>query len=117
MSFVQNNTLFSYKDLYSVQNSDQVDCTTSAINSRKNTCDTITDCKEGGSYTTCSDCYKNEYCTNKTYATNLQTHSQKYLGKNQEYNDMSQIYNSEYIKSVNLMVGIIGVLSFIFYNK
>jgi hypothetical protein len=115
MSFVQNNTLFSYKDLYSVQNSENHGCSVSDIEGR--TCNPSASCKEGGSYTTCDDCYKNEYCTNKTYATQLQTHSQKYLGKNQEYNDMSQIYNSEYIKSVNLMVGIIGVLSFIFYNK
>jgi len=111
MSFVQNNTLFSHKDLYSVKYSDSgVICP----GSPPATCDTK--CVVG-TYDDCNNCYANEYCTNKTYATQLQTHSQKYLGKNQEYNDMSQIYNSEYIKSVNLMVGIIGVLSFIFYNK
>jgi hypothetical protein len=113
MSFVQNNTLFSYNDLYSVKYSDSgvncpnpptTNCVSSTCNGPSNT---------GG----CTVCYNEEYCKNKNYATQLQTHSQKYLGKNQEYNDMSQIYNSEYIKSVNLMVGIIGVLSFIFYNK
>jgi PPE-repeat protein len=110
MSFVQNNTLFSYKDLYSVQNSDN------SVTCRSSISCVTTDCN-GTTNAGCTNCYNQEYCTNKTYANQLQTHSQKYLGKNQEYNDMSQIYNSEYIKSVNLMVGIIGVLSFIFYNK
>jgi hypothetical protein len=111
MSFVQNNTLFSHKDLYSVKYSDGVNC--SLI--QGNAC-VIGNC-DGSDNTGCTKCYNQDYCVNKNYATQLQTHSQKYLGKNQEYNDMSQIYNSEYIKSVNLMVGIIGVLSFIFYNK
>ena len=111
MSFVQNNTLFSYKDLYSVQNLDSVDCSLIIGNA----C-VIGNC-DGNDNSGCTKCYNQDYCVNKNYATQLQIHSQKYLGKKQEYNDMSQIYNSEYIKSINLMVGIIGVLSLIFYNK
>jgi hypothetical protein len=111
MSFVQNNTLFSYYDLYSVKNLDNVNC--SLI--KGNAC-VIGNC-DGNNNIGCTNCYNQDYCVNKNYATQLQIHSQKYLGKKQEYNDMSQIYNSEYIKSINLMVGIIGVLSLIFYNK
>ena len=109
MSLIQNNTFFLYNDLYSVRTPDNVSCTP------VNAC--VTSNCIVGNYSSCNDCYKTEYCTNKQFADELKKHNQKYLGKTLENDDIKQVYNSEYIKSVNLMVGIIGILSFIFYNK
>jgi hypothetical protein len=109
MSLIQNKTLFSYDDLYSVRNPDnRVSCPSNSCDSSK--CD-------GTTNSDCENCYKQEYCANIEYATNLRTHNTKYLGKTLENSDIKQIYRSEYIKSINVMVGIIGILSFIFYNK
>ena len=109
MSLIQNNTFFLYNDLYSVKNpNDRRNCPF-------NTCDTG-NCIVGN-YSSCDNCYKTEYCTNKQFADELKKHNQKYLGKTLENDDIKQVYNSEYIKSVNLLVGIIGIFSFIFYNK
>jgi hypothetical protein len=109
MSLIQNKTLFSYNDLYSVKNTDTVvscpqpSCEPSSCNGTTNS--------------DCENCYKKEYCANKQFADELKNHNQKYLGKTVEHSDIKEVYNSEYIKSINLMVGIIGILSFIFYNK
>lgn len=110
MSNFKNKTIFSYNDLFSVKTPDN-----SAGNNCPGTCVPST-CNDN-TLSGCEPCYKKEYCTNKKFANNLYTNNAKYLGKSQEHSDISQVYNNEYIKSVNLIAGIIGILSFIFYNK
>ena len=109
MSHFKTKTLFSYNDLYSVKTPD-TNVTCESIKCDPNSCN-------NNNKIDCTNCYKKEYCTNIDYANELYKNNAKHLGKTQEIVDISQIYNSEYIKSLNLMVGIIGILSFIFYNK
>ena len=110
MSQFQNKTLFTYNDIYSIKNTDKNIYCPYDTPCNPSTCN-------GNDNTGCDVCYKYEYCKNKTNADELRIQNEKYLGKTQEYNDTLQMYNSEYIKSINVMVGIIAILSFIFYNK
>ena len=98
--------VLTYTDLYSIQNPDSVVCTPdTACTSGSCTADSCTD----------NTCYQYEYCRNKKNAVKLT--SGKELAQMQEKKDVYLVYQGDYIKSINLIVGIIGVFSFIFYNK
>lgn len=97
--------VLSYSQLYSTQNPDSEVTCTSDMN-----CDASACTNES-----CNKCYKYEYCKNKERAMDLI--SGKQLGQMQENRDVNVIYNGDYIKSINLILGIIGISSFIFYNK
>jgi hypothetical protein len=102
--------VLEYSDLYSVQHPDAtvISCTPEPACTSSTTC-TSSSCTSNNS------CYQYEYCKNKEKAQALINGKQ--LSQLQENRDIHLIYEGDYIKSINLMIGIIGVFSFIFYNK
>jgi len=97
--------VLEYSNLYSVQNPDTSVTCTSDKSCNPNNC----------TRDSCNNCYQYEYCRNTKNADAL--HSGKQLSQMQENLDVDFVYEGDYIKSINLIVGIIGVFSFIFYNK
>jgi len=99
--------VLEYSDLYSVQTPD-----------KSLTCNTMPTIN-GSSLCTSASCdpsyYNYEYCRNKNNADELIRGKQ--LSQMQENVDVNSVYEGDYIKSINLIVGIIGVFSLIFYNK
>lgn len=61
------------------------------------------------------NCYKKELCKNKINANKLNTLQNNHLGSDQNYINTKDIYMNEYVKSVNLIVGIL-VTSFLIYK-
>jgi hypothetical protein len=95
-------------ELYSIQNEyPSVDCTQSYG---------CTTCAQDGD-AGCENCYKNAYCQNKEYGDKLSEIERLKLTKNQEYSDINLVYQGEIVKTANLIIGIIGICSFIFYSK
>jgi hypothetical protein len=97
--------VLEYSDLYSVLTPD------TTVNTCPGTCNPATCTSDSCS----EDCYKYEYCRNKNNADELIRGKQ--LSQMQENVDVNLVYEGDYIKSINLIVGIIGVFSLIFYNK
>ena len=100
--------VLTYTDLYSIQNPDSVVCSSNPECNGNNIC-TSNSCESNNT------CYQYEYCRNKKNAVKLT--SGKELAQMQEKKDVYLVYQGDYIKSINLIVGIVGVFSFIFYNK
>ena len=101
--------VLEYSDLYSIQTPD-TSVTPSICTAASCTPSTCT-------AASCTDqsCYQYEYCRNKNNADELIRGKQ--LSQMQENVDVNSVYEGDYIKSINLIVGIIGVFSLIFYNK
>jgi hypothetical protein len=104
--------VLEYSNLYSVQNPD-TSVTPSICTAAS--CDPTICTSSGSPAASCTSCYQYEYCRNTKNADAL--HSGKQLSQMQENLDVDFVYEGDYIKSINLIVGIIGVFSFIFYNK
>jgi hypothetical protein len=99
--------VLEYSDLYSVQTPDtSPSCNTMPTISGSSLCTPVS-CDP--SY------YTYEYCRNVKNADELIRGKQ--LSQMQENVDVNLVYEGDYIKSINLIVGIIGVFSLIFYNK
>jgi len=98
--------VLEYSDLYSVLTPDNT------VSACPGSCDPATCTSK-----ICTDqsCYQYEYCRNKNNADELIRGKQ--LSQMQENVDVNLVYEGDYIKSINLIVGIIGVFSLIFYNK
>jgi hypothetical protein len=101
--------VLEYTDLYSIQTPDVNGIT---CNPMPSLCDP-TECTSESCPTQL--CYQYEYCRNVKNARSLT--SGKQLSQLQENRDVHSVYEGDYIKTINLLVGIIGVFSFIFYNK
>jgi hypothetical protein len=63
------------------------------------------------------NCYQRELCNNKKLAKEIQKMQNDHLGSDQSLKDSSYIYMDQYIKSINLGVGILLLLGIIFYSK
>jgi hypothetical protein len=63
------------------------------------------------------NCYQQELCNNKKLSTEIQKLQNDHLGSDQGLKDSSYLYMDQYIKSINLSIGILLLLGIIFYSK
>lgn len=63
------------------------------------------------------NCYKKELCKNKTNATEINRLQNNHLGSDQNYENTKTIYTNQYMKTVNLSVGVIFLLLAIYYSN
>jgi len=63
------------------------------------------------------NCYKKELCKNKTNATEINSLQNNHLGSDQNYENTKAIYTNQYMKTVNLSVGVIFLLLAIYYSN
>jgi hypothetical protein len=63
-------------------------------------------------------CYQYELCKNENLVNTMYDRRNNHITSDEGYNDMQTKYNFAILKSINLSVGIIGTLVFIYhYNK
>ena len=63
-------------------------------------------------------CYKYELCKNNNLVTTMYDRRNNHLTSGESYEDLQTKYNFAVLKTLNLSVGIIGTLVFIYhYNK
>lgn len=62
-------------------------------------------------------CYQYQLCQNKTLADQLYAKRDKHLASQKKYADYQIQSTFSYITTVNLGIGIIGGLTYIYYNK
>ena len=60
------------------------------------------------------DCVRRELCLNREYAEKLEKLQNNHIGADQNYLDTKQKYSYGFLQSVNLGVGIVGVVYIIF---
>lgn len=63
------------------------------------------------------NCYKKELCNNKKNATEINRLQNNHLGSDQNYENTKAIYTNQYMKTVNLSVGVIFLLLAIYYSN
>jgi len=62
-------------------------------------------------------CYQNQLCLNKSLVDKLYNIRNQHYASEQRYDNISTKYNFEVVKTVNLLLGVIGTILFIRYNK
>lgn len=63
-------------------------------------------------------CYQNELCNNKDLVNTMYNRRNNHITANKSYQNLHTKYNYALLKTLNLSVGIIGTLVFIYhYNK
>jgi hypothetical protein len=62
------------------------------------------------------ECFKKELCKNREKVNKVQEIETRNSGSNRKYLDVKQKYNTEYLDTVNLGIGIILVTAFIIKN-
>ena len=62
-------------------------------------------------------CYQNQLCLNKSLVDKLYNIRNQHYASEQRYDNVSTKYNFEVVKTVNLLLGVIGSILFIRYNK
>ena len=62
-------------------------------------------------------CYQNQLCLNKSLVDKLYNIRNQHYASEQRYDNISTKYNFEVVKTVNLLLGIVGTILFIRYNK
>ena len=63
------------------------------------------------------NCYKKELCNNKKNATEINRLQNNHLGSDQNYENTKSIYTNQYMKTVNVSIGIIFLLLAIYYSN
>jgi len=63
------------------------------------------------------NCYKKELCKNKENATRINQLQNNHLGSDQNYEDSKAIYTIEYMKTINLGIGVVILLLAIYYSN
>ena len=63
------------------------------------------------------DCINHEICKNRDNANEIYQLQNNHLGSNVKLEDTNKMYKNEYIRSIHLTIGIIGIAAFIFYSK
>lgn len=63
------------------------------------------------------NCYKKELCNNKKNATEINRLQNNHLGSDENYENTKAIYTNQYMKTVNLSVGVIFLLLAIYYSN
>jgi hypothetical protein len=64
-----------------------------------------------------SECYKQQLCTNKKYANQINQLQNNHLGSGQNYQDTLKIYDNEYDKTINYVFSILFLIGAIYYTK
>jgi hypothetical protein len=62
-------------------------------------------------------CYQNELCRNKQMVHELNEKQNKHFGSAMKYTDYENKYNNEVLKTMNLAIGIIASLMYIYYSR
>lgn len=62
-------------------------------------------------------CYQYQLCQNKVLADQLYEKRDIHLAAQQKYKDYQNQYTFSYITTINLGIGIVGGLVYIYYNK
>jgi hypothetical protein len=62
-------------------------------------------------------CYQNQLCLNKSLVDKLYTIRNQHYASEQRYDNVNTKYHFEVVKTVNLLLGIVGTILFIRYNK
>ena len=63
------------------------------------------------------NCLKKELCKNRDYSKKIYKLQNDHLGSDVKYEDTKKLYKNEYMKTINLSIGIIGILAVLFYTK
>jgi hypothetical protein len=63
------------------------------------------------------NCYKKELCNNKKNAIEINRLQNNHLGSDQNYENTKAIYTNQYMKTVNLSIGVIFLLLAIYYSN
>ena len=79
----------------------------------------VPDITEGSSWNTdfSYNCLKKEQCKNRENAEKIYKLQNDHLGSDAKYEDFKKLYETEYIKTFNLGIGIIGIIAVLFYTK
>lgn len=65
-----------------------------------------------------NNCIKHEICKNRDNANEIYQLQNNHLGSsNVKLEDTNKMYKNEYMRSIHLTIGIIGIAAFIFYSK
>jgi hypothetical protein len=63
------------------------------------------------------NCYKKELCKNKDNAININNLQNNHLGSDQNYENTKALYMNEYVKTINLSIGVVILVAAIFYSN
>ena len=63
------------------------------------------------------NCLQKERCKNRENAESLYKLQNDHLGSDGKYEDTQKLYKNEYMKTIHLSIGIIGILTVLFYSK
>lgn len=64
-----------------------------------------------------SNCINIEICKNRENANEIYQLQNNHLGSNVKLQDVNKMYKNEYMRTIHLTIGIIGIVAFIFYSK
>ena len=63
-----------------------------------------------------NNCYKKQLCINKDKSDKLMSLQNSHSGSDERNVNTTELYNIELTKTVNLVIGIVGISTLIFYN-
>ena len=63
-----------------------------------------------------NNCYVKQLCVNKDKSDKLMSLQKSHSGTDEKNVNTKELYNVEFAKTINLVVGIVGVGTLIFYN-
>ena len=62
-------------------------------------------------------CYQNELCINQDLVNKMYEAKEKHLQYQAQFNDLQTKYQNQMLTTLNLGIGIIGTILYIYYNK
>ena len=75
------------------------------------------DCSSATDPTILKQCYDTELCRNKVLAEQMYNKRGKHSNADAKLTDFQQKYRFEVITTINLGIGIIGTIAYIYYNR
>lgn len=72
---------------------------------------------ENGTETDMLKCYRNELCKNRQLVEQLNSTQNIHSSLSIQYVDYETKYNNEVLKTMNLLIGTIATITYIYYNR